>query len=116
MEIVSHPGFASLHPTGPHPESQARLAALHERFAFVELQDALDDAVASMDAKDVRGPIRTARGWHVLQLVERKAGDMKPFDEVKDAIRKQLYDQQVEKASQSWLKELRKKAHVDVRL
>jgi len=80
------------------------------------LQDALDDAVASMDPGDVRGPIRTGRGFHLLQLVERKAGDLRPFDEVKDQIRKQLYDQQVEKASQSWLKELRKKAHVDVRL
>jgi peptidyl-prolyl cis-trans isomerase SurA len=80
------------------------------------LQDALDDAIGGMDAGDVRGPIRTGRGFHVIQLVERKAGDMRPFDEVKDQIRKQLYDQQVEKASQSWLKELRKKAHVDVRL
>ena len=80
------------------------------------LQDPLDEAVTSMDAGDVRGPIRTGRGWHLLQLVERKAGDLRPFDEVKDAIRKQLYDQQVEKASQSWIRELRKKAHVDVRL
>jgi peptidyl-prolyl cis-trans isomerase SurA len=80
------------------------------------LQDALDEAVAGMDPGDVRGPIRTGRGFHVVQLVERKAGDMKPFDEVKDQIRRQLYDQQVEKASQSWLKELRKKAHVDTRL
>lgn len=80
------------------------------------LQDALDDAIGGMDAGDVRGPIRTGRGFHVVQLVERKSGDLRPFDEVKDQIRKQLYDQQVEKASQSWLKELRKKAHVDVRL
>jgi peptidyl-prolyl cis-trans isomerase SurA len=80
------------------------------------LQEALEQAVAGMDAGDVRGPVRTARGWHVLQLVERKATELKPFDEAKDQIRKQLYDQQVEKASQSWIRELRKKAHVDIRL
>jgi parvulin-like peptidyl-prolyl isomerase len=51
----------------------------------------------------------------VLQLVERKAGDLKPFNEIKDQLRKQIYDQQVEKAQQSWFRELRKKAHVDVR-
>lgn len=79
------------------------------------LVDAIDDAAASMEPGDVRGPIRTERGWVILQLVERKAGDMKPFDEVKEQLRKQLYDQQVEKAQQSWLKELRKKAHVDIR-
>jgi peptidyl-prolyl cis-trans isomerase SurA len=79
------------------------------------LVDTLDEAVAAMERGDVRGPIRTERGWVVLQVVERKAGDLKPFDEVKDQLRKQLYDQQVEKAQQSWLRELRKKAHVDVR-
>ena len=79
------------------------------------LVDALDDALASMEPGDVRGPFRTDRGWVVLQLVERKAGDLKPFDEIKDQLRKQLYDQQVEKAQQSWLRELRKKAHVDIR-
>jgi parvulin-like peptidyl-prolyl isomerase len=79
------------------------------------LVDVLDDAMASMEPGDVRGPIRTERGWVVLQLVERKAGDLKPFDEVKEQLRKQLYDEQVTKAQQSWLRELRKKAHVDVR-
>ncbi len=80
------------------------------------LQDEIENAVAGMDAGDFRGPLRTARGWLVLQLVERKAGDLKPFDEVKEALRKQLYDQQVEKATSAWLRELRKKAHLDIRL
>ena len=69
-----------------------------------------------MEPSDVRGPIRTDRGWVVLQLVERKSGDLKPYEEIKEQLRKQLYDQQVEKAQQSWLRELRKKAHVDIRL
>jgi peptidyl-prolyl cis-trans isomerase SurA len=79
------------------------------------LVDELDEAVQAMEPGDVRGPIRTARGWVILQLVERKAADLRPFAEVKEQLRKQLYDQQVEKAQQSWLKELRKKAHVEVR-
>jgi acetoin utilization deacetylase AcuC-like enzyme len=36
MDVVSHRGFATLHPTDGHPESQERLAVLHETFAFVE--------------------------------------------------------------------------------
>jgi peptidyl-prolyl cis-trans isomerase SurA len=79
------------------------------------LVDALDDAMQAMEPNDVRGPIRTDRGWVILQMVERKSGDIKPFEEIKEQLRKQLYDQQVEKAQQSWLRELRKKAHVDVR-
>jgi peptidyl-prolyl cis-trans isomerase SurA len=80
------------------------------------LVDALEEAVAGMDAGDVRGPIRTGRGWHVLTVVDRKQGDVRTYEEVKDQLRRQLYDQQVEKATQSWLRELRKKAHLDIRL
>jgi len=79
------------------------------------LVEELDDAVAQIEPGDVRGPLKTERGWVVLQLVERKAADMKPLEEVRDQLKKQLYDQQVEKAQQSWLKELRKKAHIDIR-
>jgi peptidyl-prolyl cis-trans isomerase SurA len=80
------------------------------------LVDALDEAVAAMEPNDVRGPIRTDRGWVVLQLIERKSGDLRPYEEIKEQLRKQLYDQQVEKAQQSWLRELRKRSHIDVRL
>ena len=80
------------------------------------LVDALDEAMAQMEPGDVRGPIRTERGWVVLQLVERKSGDVKPYEEIKEQLRKQLYDEQVEKAQQSWIRELRKRAHIDTRL
>ena len=79
------------------------------------LVEQLDDAMVAMEPGDVRGPIRTERGFVVLQLVERKSGDLRPYDEIKDQLRKQLYEQQVEKGQQSWLRELRKKAHVDIR-
>jgi peptidyl-prolyl cis-trans isomerase SurA len=79
------------------------------------LVESLDEAVAQMEPGDVRGPLRADRGWVVLQLVDRKAGDMKSYEEVKDSLKKQLYDEQVEKAQASWLKELRKKAHIDIR-
>jgi parvulin-like peptidyl-prolyl isomerase len=80
------------------------------------LVDALEEVIQGMDPGDFRGPIRVGPGWMILQLVERKQGDIRPLDEVKEQLRKTLYDQQVEKATTSWLKELRKKAHVDIRL
>jgi peptidyl-prolyl cis-trans isomerase SurA len=79
------------------------------------LVDELAEIVRTMDPGDVRGPIRTAAGLAVLELVEWKSGNLKPYAEVKDQLRRQLYDQQVEKATAAWVKELRKKAHVDVR-
>jgi peptidyl-prolyl cis-trans isomerase SurA len=76
----------------------------------------LEAAIFAMDPKDVRGPIRTDKGFEVIQLLEKKDGDVRPFSEVKDQIKQQLYAQQLEKQTQSWLSELKKKAHVDIRL
>jgi len=42
MEVVSHPDFARLHPTGGHPESQARIEALHARFPFRKCEPATE--------------------------------------------------------------------------
>ena len=53
---------------------------------------------------------------HLLQLVEKKTAEVRSFEESKENLRRQLYDQQVEKGIVSWTKELRRKAHIDVRL
>lgn len=81
-----------------------------------DLPEELRDTVSSMDAGDLRGPVRSERGFHVLQLVEKKNAEVRTFDETKENLRRQLYDQQVEKGIQSWTKELRRKAHIDNRL
>ncbi|MSP63689.1 MAG: hypothetical protein EXR72_25755 [Myxococcales bacterium] len=81
------------------------------------IAEAMAEVIFAMDeANEVRGPIRTERGFEVLQLIEKKDSDVRPFAEVKEQIRQQLYTSQMEKQTQLWLSELRKKAHVDVRL
>ena len=81
------------------------------------LPPALAEVLFAMDQSEVRGPVRTDRGFEVLQVLEKKeSSDVKPLAEVKDQIRSQLYSQQIEKATTTWLTELRRKAHIDVRL
>lgn len=45
IDVLSHRGFARLHPTLDHPESQARLAVLLDTFAFEEVAPAAVEAV-----------------------------------------------------------------------
>lgn len=80
-----------------------------------DLPPELRELVVSMDPGDVRGPIQSERGLHVLQLVEKKSGEVKSFDEAKEDMRRQLYEQNTEKAVINWTKDLRRKAHVDLR-
>lgn len=81
-----------------------------------DLPTELREPVASMDAGDLRGPIASERGLHILELVEKKSGEVRPFEDVKEELRRQLYDLNMEKAVQNWTKELRRKAHIDLRM
>jgi acetoin utilization deacetylase AcuC-like enzyme len=63
VQIVSHPLFASLHPTGAHPESQARLRVLHERFDFVGCAPADEGDVRRCHTAPLLERVRAAPGW-----------------------------------------------------
>jgi acetoin utilization deacetylase AcuC-like enzyme len=63
VEIVSHAAFTSLHPTGAHPESQERIAVLHERFAFAECEPAAEADVLRCHTPALVERVRSTRGW-----------------------------------------------------
>jgi acetoin utilization deacetylase AcuC-like enzyme len=63
MEVVSHPDFASLHPTGSHPESGRRLAVLHEHFDSVECEPATEEDVLRCHTRAHVDRVRSSRGW-----------------------------------------------------
>jgi acetoin utilization deacetylase AcuC-like enzyme len=63
LEVVSHPAFAYLHPTGSHPESQQRIAVLHEQLAFLECAPASETDVLRCHDPELLEHVRATRGW-----------------------------------------------------
>lgn len=62
---------------------------------------------AAFDLKkpnDLAGPIRTNYGYHIIQLVERKSAEKRPFSEVKDLVEEQIRQERA-KATFAQLKE-----------
>ena len=45
-----------------------------------------EQALFAMQPGEVRGPVKTDFGWHVLQLREVQAGSARPFEEVRDEL------------------------------
>jgi parvulin-like peptidyl-prolyl isomerase len=72
--------------------------------------------VFAMSKGEVRGPISGPSGLHVFFVSDLVQADQKPFDEVKESIRNDLYRREMDKETMQWLDELRKKAHVEVKL
>jgi peptidyl-prolyl cis-trans isomerase D len=58
-----------------------------------------EDALYSMDLDEVRGPVQTDFGLHIMQLEELREGDEQPFEAISDELRDQY---QTELADQSF--------------
>ena len=63
MQVVSHQAFATLHPTGGHPESQQRIEVLHERFDYVECTPASETDVLRCHDERLLERVRSAPGF-----------------------------------------------------
>jgi len=75
----------------------------------------IEELVFSMKPGEIRGPVRADRGFHVIKLVDRRQRPAKPLDEVKDDIRMQLRQREMDKQTKTYLAELRKKTLIDLR-
>ncbi|HEX3759302.1 MAG TPA: peptidylprolyl isomerase [Kofleriaceae bacterium] len=72
--------------------------------------------VFAMEKGDVRGPVTGPQGFHVFQVTEVKRSDLKPFNEMKEQLNRELRRREQEKLIQNWRDDLRKKAYIDIKL
>jgi peptidyl-prolyl cis-trans isomerase SurA len=72
--------------------------------------------VFAMEKGDVRGPVPGPQGFHVFQVTEVKRSDLKPFNEMKEQLSRELRRREQEKLVQNWRDDLRKKAYIDIKL
>jgi peptidyl-prolyl cis-trans isomerase SurA len=85
---------------------------------FVSLND-LDPRLAEylghLKSKEV-APVETPEGFQLIQIIERRSGEPRPFEEVAPEIRRILSQQEMEKKFAEWVKVLRDKAHIRIML
>lgn len=72
--------------------------------------------VFAMDEGETRGPITGPKGLHVFHVSEVERSEKKPFEEMKEQIRNELYRREMDRQTELWLEEQRKKAHIEVKL
>jgi peptidyl-prolyl cis-trans isomerase SurA len=72
--------------------------------------------VFAMNKGEVRGPITGPRGLHVFQVTEVERNQQKPFAQMKEQLRNEIFRKEMERQTKLWLDELREKAHIQVKL
>ncbi len=76
----------------------------------------LERSFVDLEVGEFAGPIRTPAGFHVIRLNARDSLGVMPFAQVKDRIIQQLQEQEMQRQSNIWLKELRSKIYIDIRM
>ena len=80
-----------------------------------DLDPRLAEFLSKLKPKEV-APAMTPQGIQLIQLVERRTGEAKPFEEVAPQIRQMLSQKELEKQFHTWVKTLREKAHIKIML
>ncbi len=74
-----------------------------------------EQAMNLLAIKEISEPIRTPFGWHILQVLERRKQDM-TNEAARLKARQEIRARKADEAYQDWLRELRDRTYVELRL
>ena len=80
-----------------------------------DLDPRLAEFLDKLKPKEV-APVATQEGIQLIQVVGRRSGEARSFEEVAPEIRRILQQQAMEKYFFEWAKTLREKAHIKIML
>ena len=72
-------------------------------------------ATDALKPDEISQPVKTPFGWHLIQVLERRTADMSP-ERRRLAARQALRERKVDEAYQEWLRQLRDRTYVEIRL
>jgi len=81
-----------------------------------ELNADIEKAARSLKPNEVAGPIETADGIYYIQLVDAIPAKPRPLEAVRDEARGQLFNKIMDERFNFWLSEVKKYAHIEIRL
>ncbi|HET9598703.1 MAG TPA: peptidylprolyl isomerase [Anaeromyxobacteraceae bacterium] len=80
------------------------------------VQPEIEKVALALKPGQVSDLVRTRTGWQILKVEDRRGGQVRPFDDVKEEIRDRLANEQVETYRAQYVAELKKDAVIDVRM
>jgi len=95
---------------------EAREGGVLGFFKHNELRPELEESAFKLQVGEVSGLIKSPEGLHILRVLERKGGEPKPFAEVQNQLRDEMMQAEADRQFQEWMKALKAKAYIEIRL
>lgn len=74
-----------------------------------------EKAMNELKDKQISAPVRSQFGWHIIQVLERRSQDMSK-ESARLKARQEIRNRKADEAYQDWIRELRDRAYVELRL
>jgi peptidyl-prolyl cis-trans isomerase SurA len=81
---------------------------------FDDLAPYLKEAISPLQAGQTTDVIVGPYGLQIFKVEKKQSAGVRPFEEVKDEIRRNIYEQQISQKYEAWLKELRETAYIKI--
>jgi peptidyl-prolyl cis-trans isomerase SurA len=95
---------------------EAREGGVLGYFKKNELLREVEDAGFKLKPGEISDLVRSSAGFHILKVLDRKGGEPRPFAEVQNQIREEAIQEESEKKFNEWMKDLKSKAYIEIRL
>jgi peptidyl-prolyl cis-trans isomerase SurA len=107
--------FAKVAKESSNDEATAALGGNLGWFSGAEFGPRIGEVVATLKTGEVSQPFKTDAGWHILKLVDMRSTD-KSGQMQREEARNILFQRKAEDEYESFLRQLRSEAYVEVRL
>jgi parvulin-like peptidyl-prolyl isomerase len=99
--------------------SQGPSAATAGDLGFLEkgsMLPAVEGVAFGLKKDEISKVIESPIGLHIIQAVDRRGAGIKPIESVREEIKTKLEEEKIERKYEDWIKELRRKSLIEIKL